>query len=355
MNSTRHHAAIVFSITIYRNAAANATMIKSFPGLRNTRILILSILATLFVLPVWSASTGFSSVVDSSGQPSLGNNSSNTNSSAENNKFVVLTFDDGFKNQYTNAKPILDTYGYKASFGIICEDVGKADHMSWEEINRLEEEGHDIGAHSMTHRAMTEIPLEEMEVEVSGSKQCLIDNGIEDVNYFSYPKNEGSADKVVVDTVSRHYNLARTGNDPLMYLRCDGFTESTQTDCRTYTEDGELTFVNRYSIMGWSHDSDRMRESLDDFQTLQMFIRVMKSATNYNTDKQVMNAIPVLIYHSIDNTGRNYSTTIDLFEAEMRYLHNNGFTVLNMADLGYDENTNYLYIKKENTTQHVNE
>ena len=107
--------------------------------------------------------------------------------------------------------------------------------------------------------------------------------------------------------------------------------------------------------MGWSHDSDRMRESLDDFQTLQMFIRVMKSATNYNTDKQVMNAIPVLIYHSIDNTGRNYSTTIDLFEAEMRYLHNNGFTVLNMADLGYDENTNYLYIKKENTTQHVNE
>lgn len=57
MNSTRHHAAIVFSITIYRNAAANATMIKSFPGLRNTRILILSILATFFVLPVWSATT----------------------------------------------------------------------------------------------------------------------------------------------------------------------------------------------------------------------------------------------------------------------------------------------------------
>jgi hypothetical protein len=92
VNSTRHHAAIVFSITIYRNAAANATMIKSFPGLRNTRILILSILATLFVLPVWSASTGFSRVVDSSSQPSLGNNSSNTNSSAENNKICGINF-----------------------------------------------------------------------------------------------------------------------------------------------------------------------------------------------------------------------------------------------------------------------
>jgi hypothetical protein len=257
--------------------------------------------------------------------------------------------------QYTNAKPILDTYGYKASFSIICEDVGKADHMSWQEINTLEEEGRDIGAHTITHRSLTEIPPEEMKLEVSGSKQCLIDNGIEDVNYFSYPKNEGSADKAVVETVSQHYDLARTANDPLMYLRCDGFKESTQSDCKTYTEDGELTFVNRYSIMGWSHDSDRIHESLDDFQTLQMFIKVMNSAINYNTAKGITNAIPIIIYHSIDNTGRNYSTNINLFELEMRYLHDNGFTVLNMADLGYDENTNYLYIKKENTTQNVND
>jgi peptidoglycan/xylan/chitin deacetylase (PgdA/CDA1 family) len=87
---------------------------------------------------------GFSSIVDSS-QSSLVNNGSNAVSSNKNNKVVVLTFDDGFKSQYTNAKPILDTYGYKASFSIICEDVEKADHMSWQEINTLEEEGHDIG------------------------------------------------------------------------------------------------------------------------------------------------------------------------------------------------------------------
>jgi peptidoglycan/xylan/chitin deacetylase (PgdA/CDA1 family) len=320
--------------------------------LKNNRIFVLSILTTL-VVPIWTPSTGFSSIVDSSSQPNLGNNGSNSTSSNKNNKFVVLTFDDGFKNQYTNAKPILDAYGYKASFGIICEDVGKADRMSWEEINELEEEGHDIGSHTITHRSMTEIPPEEMMWEVSGSKQCLINNGIEDVNYFSYPKNQGSEDKSVVGNVSQHYELARTANDPLMYLRCDGFTESTQTDCRTYTEDGELTFVNRYSIMGWSHDSDRIRDSLDDFQTRQMFIEVMNSATNYNTDKGIVNAIPVIIYHEIDNTGRNYSTNIDLFESEMRYLSDNGFKVLTMADLGYDENTNYLYIKEENTTQNV--
>jgi Polysaccharide deacetylase len=175
-------------------------------AIRNTRALILSILTTFLVILIWSPSTGFSSIIDSS-QSSLVNNSSTAVSSNKNNKVVVLTFDDGLKSQYTNAKPILDTYGYKASFSIICEDVGKADHMSWQEINTLEKEGQDIGAHTITHRSLTEIPPEEMMFEVSGSKQCLIDNGIEDVNYFSYPENEGSADKAVVETVSQNYDL----------------------------------------------------------------------------------------------------------------------------------------------------
>ena len=41
-----------------------------------------------------------------------------------------------------------------------------------------------------------------------------------------------------------------------------------------------------------------------------------------------------------------YSTTIDLFEKEIKYLHDNGFKVLTMADIGYDTNSNYLYLKR---------
>jgi hypothetical protein len=38
-------------------------------------------------------------------------------------------------------------------------------------------------------------------------------------------------------------------------------------------------------------------------------------------------------------------TTMNLFEREMKYLHDNGVQVLTMADLGYDESKNQLYIK----------
>jgi hypothetical protein len=36
---------------------------------------------------------------------------------------------------------------------------------------------------------------------------------------------------------------------------------------------------------------------------------------------------------------------VNLFDAEMRYLYDNGFKVITMSDLGYDENTKSMYIK----------
>jgi hypothetical protein len=136
-----------------------------------------------------------------------------------------------------------------------------------------------------------------------------------------------------------------------MYLHCDGFKEeeSSQIDCRTFSDDGELTFANRYSIMGWSHDAERRDNSYSDSEMLDRFIEVVNSQSTYNTDGTI-NAIPIIIWHRIDNSGvgdpEQYATTIDLFEKEIKYLHDNGFKVLTMKDLGYDENSNYLYLKR---------
>jgi peptidoglycan/xylan/chitin deacetylase (PgdA/CDA1 family) len=282
--------------------------------------------------------------------------SDSINTANNNNKAVILTFDDGYKSQYTNAKPILDKYGYKATFYIVCEYVGGGEgqvhpnvKMTWEEIIALHNEGHDIGSHTMSHDDLDSLSEKGIEYEVGGSKECLFDHGIIPTS-FSYPTNTGAENAAVVNTVAKYYDIARTANDPLMYLHCDGFKEeSSQTDCRTFSDDGELNFVNRYSIMGWSHDAERKDNSYSDSQMLDRFIEVVNSQSTYNTDGKI-NALPIIIWHRIDNSGvgdpEQYATTIDLFEKEIKYLHDNGFKVLTMADLGYDENSNYLYLKR---------
>jgi peptidoglycan/xylan/chitin deacetylase (PgdA/CDA1 family) len=274
-----------------------------------------------------------------------------------NNKVVILNFDDGYESQYTNAKPILDQYGYKATFYIICNYVGDEEEeqdnsnarMSWEDITELHKEGYDIGSHSMDHKDLSQMSEKMVDFEVGDSKQCLVDHGINPIS-FAYPFNTAAEDATVIDIVAKYYDIARRGDNPLMFLHCDGFKEkSSQSDCKTYSDNGELNFVNRYSIIGWSHDGDRKTNSYDDSEMLNRFIEVVNSQAIYNTDGTI-NAIPIVTWHRIDNSGEgdpgSYATTIDLFEKEIKYLHDNGFKVLTMADLGYDTNSNYLYLKR---------
>ena len=248
-----------------------------------------------------------------------------------NQKVVILTFDDGYKSQYSNAKPILDKYGFKATFSIVCNYVGNGDNrMTWEEIKSLRQEGHDIASHTMNHDDLSKLPPQTVEYEVAQSKQCLLDQGINPKS-FAYPFNGGSDDPNVLNIVASHYDLARTATGPLTFLSCG--------------DDSECT-TNKYSIMGWSHDSEKKNNAYNDQQMLDRFVQVVNSQNEYNTNG--VNAVPILIWHKIDNTNEEYSTSMGLFEAEMKYLYDNGFTVLTMADLVYDEGSNYLKISDGN-------
>ena len=88
------------------------------------------------------------------------------------------------------------------------------------------------------------------------------------------------------------------------------------------------------------------RYSHNDTQIFQKFVELVNSQINFNKNG-IINAIPIIGYHDIDNNKTITSTDVDLFNAEMKYLHDNGFKVFTMSDLGYDENSNYLYIKNK--------
>jgi len=92
--------------------------------------------------------------------------------------------------------------------------------------------------------------------------------------------------------------------------------QSNQKDCRTYNK-RDLTFANRYSIRGWSHDLSRLENSLSDDELLNRFIEVVNTHSEYNKDG-VVKTIPIIIYHRADdNEAIDYNTDLKLFEKEM--------------------------------------
>ena len=217
--------------------------------------------------------------------------------------------------------------------------------MTWDNIITLYEQGHQIGAHTMDHlQYMTSMPKTQLNYEIGHSKQCLAAHGI-CTTTFAYPFENGKDNSTIVKNVAQYYSYARSGNYPLMFLHCDHFIKySHQTDCRTYLPNGKISYANRYSIVGWSHDYDRIAYFYNDQQMLHRFIQVVNGQDKYNMRGQPADAIPIIVYHRIDNSGDRYSTTVSLFASEMQYLHDNGFHVINMTDLIYNNVTNSFHL-----------
>jgi hypothetical protein len=276
-------------------------------------------------------------------------------SSNSNNKVVILTFGNAPKSQYTEAKPILDKYGFKASFFVVCNWINSDkdnSHMTWQDIETLHNDGHDIGAKSLNHKDLTTLSASELDFEVGQSKKCLADQNI-DARVFGTPYGAGWDNPTVIDTISKYYDFAITGFSKLMYLNCDGWNQqeevdsynsNVQTDCRTYSDDGTLTYANRYSIKEWSHSNADKEYFGNDQIIFEEFVKAVNSQDEFNGDGTIR-AIPIIAYHDLDHNMTPDSTSVNLFDAEMKYLYDNGFTVLTMADLGYDQSTHQLYIE----------
>ena len=263
-----------------------------------------------------------------------------------NERYVILNFDDNRKSQFTQVKPILDKYGFKATFYVVCKYLdNKKGYMNWTELETLHKEGHDIGSHTMNHANLSDSSIKSLEYQIGNSKECLQEHGI-NATTFAYPFDKGWDNKTVVNIVSKYYDLARTASSPLTFLHCDGWKDkSTQTDCRTYTKNGKLNYANRYSIRAWSHDLSRKVNSYDNSALFDRFIQVVNSQFEHNKNGTVT-AIPIIIYHRAGDTETiDYNTDVDLFKNEMKYLHDGKFIVLTMSDLAYDSKNDYLYVK----------
>ena len=282
---------------------------------------------------------------------SVGGASPSTGNTTANNKVIMINFDDSYKTQVLYAKPILDQYGFKATFFEVCGWVGKdGERQTWQDVAALQRDGNVIASHTMTHGHLNSASTSKLNYELGYAKQCFANHGYQ-VPIFGYPVNLGSGNKTVVEEVAKYYNKARTGSDPLMFLDCKGYSKHPQTDCSTFLPDGTLSYVNRYDIRSQSFVHLHSNAELSSSQLFQNFVQRVNSQIPFNKDGTI-NAIPIITYHNLTYSNNVYNQLpstimVPLFAQMMKYLHDNGFRVLTMDQLGYDNIKNVFYIKNE--------
>lgn len=113
---------------------------------------------------------------------------------------MVITFDDGYRDNYLNAVPILQRYELPALFYIVSNYIGtdtqtwwdqkagvRTKWADWDEIRSMHKMGFDIGAHTMTHANLGEIDPVTCRSEVVGSFDRIEKELGTRPKFFSYP------------------------------------------------------------------------------------------------------------------------------------------------------------------------
>ncbi|WP_312515754.1 polysaccharide deacetylase family protein [Anaerospora sp.] len=101
---------------------------------------------------------------------------------------MLITFDDGYADNYEYAFPILQKQQMTAVFYIIAGLLGQPDRVSAEHIRAMAGGGMQFGSHTMTHRALGELPESEIRDELQTSKNILENVLSSDIRTIAYPR-----------------------------------------------------------------------------------------------------------------------------------------------------------------------
>lgn len=211
-------------------------------------------------------------------------------------KRVVLTFDDAPQSHYSFVAPVLQRYGFGATF-YVCEFPGvypdSTISLNWRQVGELGRMGFEIGNHTWHHKHVPGIKEQDLVRELAYVERKCDSLGLPKMTSFCYPAY--TTDTLAVRVLQqRGYTNARTGNDrPYDPAKDDPF------------------YIPAYTI---SKDSSAL------------FYKALQDAKE--------GEVVVYCFHGVPDKPHPWvSTEQEAFKVYMQYLFDHNYEVIAMRDL----------------------
>ena len=118
------------------------------------------------------------------------------NNSPIPNKSIVITFDDGYMDNYYNAFPILKDFNMVATIFCITSKLDGSYYLSKDAINEMSNYGIDIQSHTVNHPKLDKMTYDEQLTELKESKKTLESITGKKVDSIAYPFGDFNDDSI---------------------------------------------------------------------------------------------------------------------------------------------------------------
>ena len=102
---------------------------------------------------------------------------------------VLITFDDGYRDVFFRASPVLERLGFRATAYVISGRISAGDpsFLTWPLLKALEKRGIEIGSHTVHHRDLTSLTAQDALAELTRSRLVLERELGHPVQWLAYP------------------------------------------------------------------------------------------------------------------------------------------------------------------------
>ncbi len=201
-----------------------------------------------------------------------------------------FTFDDGLQSQYDYVRPIMNSFGFHATYYVISSALSDSlptiwRYGLWSEFKQLAQEGNEIGDHTVNHPDLTTLPIGDettpgtityelyqskktIEEKIAGQK-CITTA----YPYCTYNQN-------VENIAQKYFEAART--------------------CGSYVSNSNISGMDFYTLGSSDIQFDQPRNSpSDDQDEFNMYTNILQTQTIANGKWSVFLAHEVLPFYQI--------------------------------------------------------
>jgi peptidoglycan/xylan/chitin deacetylase (PgdA/CDA1 family) len=112
---------------------------------------------------------------------------------------VLLTFDDGYSDQFRYAFPILQRFGDRATFFVNVGTIGTPNHLTWREVEAMSRAGMSIECHGIDHVDLASLGVAAQSYQIGRCVRALSGRLGGAVLAYAYPSGKFDAQTVALE------------------------------------------------------------------------------------------------------------------------------------------------------------